>query len=235
MTYVQAPSDEAPPARRGNVGLGDYGWWVRTTVAGAGVVPEGHEVLTRSAAAGLAISPTELGFLIEGVRRPDEASLVAHILPGEQKRHFLRATVLQGTAAAWTAATNHLRDLHRRIRAFGAGRAPEQLRLIGEALHLIQDSFAPAHVVRDPGSGRILFIKNFGPTTSGPINHGFPVDLRDRIHSGIIRPTLRPEATRAIGASRDYLAMTLRHIGGGVPVPVIDTELNAFVGRHMPL
>lgn len=230
MAYLRTSPDEPR-----NAGLGDYGWWVRTTVAGAGVVPEGHEVLTRDAARGLSISPTELGFLVEGVRRPDEASLIAHVLPREQKRHFLRATVLQGTRAAWTDATNHLRDLHRRILAFGTSRAPEQFRLIGEALHLIQDSFAPAHVDRDPGTARILFIKNFGPTTSGPINHGFPVDLRDRIHSGIFRPTLRTEAARAVRASRDYLEMTLRHIGGGVPAPVIDAEVTAYIGRQMPL
>jgi hypothetical protein len=231
MAYLRT-SESPLRLRPGNTGLGDYGWWVRSV---GGVVPEGHELLTRNAASGLAISPTELGFLIEGVRRPDEASLVAHVLPREQKRHFLRATVLQGTRAAWTDATSHLRDLHRRILAFSTSRAPEQFRLIGEALHLIQDSFAPAHVNRDPSTSRILFIKNFGPTTSGITDHGFPVDPRDRIHTGILRPTLRIEATRAISASREYLVMTLRHIGGGVPVPVIDAELTAYVGRQMPL
>lgn len=235
MAYLEIlPETSRIPRRRGNVGLGDYGWWVRTNVAGVGVVPEGHEALTREAARGLPVSAAELGHLIEGVRRPDEASLIAHVLPAEQKRHFLRATVLHTTRSAWTAATDQLRDLHRRMLAFGTSRAPEQFRLIGEALHLIQDSFAPAHVDRN-ASGRIVFIKNFGPTTSSPMNHGFPVDPRDRIHSGLVRPTLKPEARNAIAASRDYLQMALRHLRGGSPPPAVSAELTAFIGRHLRL
>jgi hypothetical protein len=231
MAYLQDRSDGAQTLYRGNAGLGDYGWWIRSL---GGAVPEGHELLTRNAASGLPISPAELGFLVEGVRRPDEASLVSHVLPGEQRRHFLRSTVLQPVPAAWADATNHLRALHGRLMAFGTSRAPEQFRLMGEALHLIQDSFSPAHVTRD-SSGRITFVKNFGPTTGAITDHGFPVDPRDRVHSGILSPTLKPEARNAIAASRDYLVMTLRHIGGGMPAPAIHAELNAFVGRQMRL
>jgi hypothetical protein len=231
MAYVHDLSDRTQAVHPGNMRLGDYGWWIRSV---GGVVPEGHELLTRNAAAGLAISPAELGFLVEGVRRPDEASLISHVLPAEQRRHFLRSTVLQTVPAAWSDATNHLRALHGRLMAFGTSRAPEQFRLMGEALHSIQDSFSPAHVNRG-GSGRITFIKNFGPTTGPITDHGFPVDPRDRVHTGILSPTLKTEARNAIAASRDYLVMTLRHIGGGVPAPVIDAELNAFIGRQMPL
>jgi hypothetical protein len=211
-------------------GFSGLGWWVKTFAT-----PEGHETLTRNAAAGLPLSSAEIGFLIDGVRRPDEASLVAHVRPSEQRRHFLRSTVLQNTPDAWRDATGHLRGLHARILAFGASRAPEQFRLMGEALHLIQDSFAPAHVERTGGTGRITRIKNFGPTTNILTDHGFPADPRDRIHTGILRPTLRPEAAGATAASRDYLAMTLRHIGGGVPPATIAAELTAFINRHLSL
>jgi hypothetical protein len=243
MSYFAAPIDasetEAPtvPARPGGLG-----WFVESTV-----VPEGHELLTRHAAAGLPLSARELGLLREGVRRPDTASLTAHVVPGEQRRHFLRQTILHTVSTAHREATDHLRSLHGRILALAAG-SDEQFRLIGEALHLVQDSFAPAHVDRDASTGRIRYIRNFGPANLVPPliaplpslllpgEHGFPADGRDRVHSGLpYSGTLKPEAQRAVDASREYLVMTLRHVGSAIPLTSARAELEGFIRRQFPL
>lgn len=226
----------------GNVQFGGLGWFVE-----ASVVPEGHELLTRNAAAGMSLSAHEMNLLRDGVRRPDTASLSAHVAPGEQRRHFLRQTILHSMAAAHRDATNHLRSLHGRLLALGAG-SDEQFRLMGEALHLIQDSFAPAHVDRDPSSGRIRYIRNFGPSNLVaplisplavpflPNEHRFPADQRDRIHSGLpYSGTLKPEAQQAIEASRQYLMMTLRQVRGAVPTATAMTELEDFIRRRFSL
>ena len=210
-------------------GTSGLGWFVKT-----GLSPSGHERLTQSAARGLGLTKAELALLVEGVRRPDTASLSAHIKPGEQRRHALRRTIFQGSKAARDDAVDHLRALHTRILA--PGQPPdERFRLVGEALHLIQDSYAPAHVHRDPG-GRILRIRNYGPANLVPIippsdEHGFPVDLRDSISSGR-SATLRPEARAAIAASRQYLAMALRHLGKPPSPARVAADLNAFISRH---
>jgi hypothetical protein len=207
----------------------DLGWFVKTMVS-----PAGHEDLTRHAARGLGLSKAELALVIEGVRRPDTASLPDHIKPGEQRRHVLRRTIFQSSKDARDDAVAHLRALHARI--LGPGQpSDERFRLIGEALHLVQDAYAPAHVHRGPG-GRILYIRNFGPTNLLPRlplrdEHGFPVDLRDNIstrRSGM----LRPEAGAAVDASRHYLGMALRHLRRPPPPARITADLNAFVERH---
>lgn len=52
-----------------------------------------------------------------------------------------------------------------------------QFSLIGEALHLIQDSFAPAHVEREQRTGDILNIRVYDPkppTCSPALANGRP-------------------------------------------------------------
>lgn len=222
--YVQ----QTPPDRD------RLGWFVHTPLTAAG-----HEVLTTDAARGLPISPAQLACLIEGVRRPDTASLTAHVVPGEQRRHTLRSTILQSQRAALADAVGHLRALHARALAPGLP-SQERFRLIGEALHLIQDAYAPAHVARDPG-GRIRRIRNYGPANLTlpvllqPGEHRFPVDLRDRIRTGGPGSALTPEARAAVAASREYLVMALRHLGGSTPPAQVRTDLDAFIRRHFRL
>jgi hypothetical protein len=212
-------------------------WWVQTEIRGVQITPAGHETLTTQAARGLNLEQSELTALLEGVRRPDTASKKAHLMPGEQRRHVLRRTRFQSTRSALTDATAHLRHLYGRIRKAGADPA-EQFHLIGEALHLIQDSYSPAHAERDPRTGRIVYIRNFGllnlvrPEVPGR-EHGVPIDLRDHI----LTPTggLKLWAQHAVTASGEYLEMVLRHI----TVPKLEAshiqELHAFIRRHLSM
>lgn len=221
-------------------GLDGLGWFVKTKFT-----REGHEELTNRAASGLVPTPTlDYKALIEGVRRPDTASLTAHLHLGQQRRHFLRSHILQGQSSAYTDAVGHLRDLHRRILGTISNRE-EQFRLIGEALHLIQDSYSPAHVKRD-ASGRIERIMNYGPTNlvapavlppvTFPLalrEHLFPADPRDSVYSTSGGGTLKPEAQRAVVASRAFLQMILPQLSRGASDPRNASELTAFIGTYL--
>src|SRR5439155_3138035 len=106
---------------------------------------EGHELLTRTAAKGL--SKSELDALTKGVRAPDvNGPITNHIKLKEQKRHSLRKTLTQKTRPALGETVGHLHKLH--SDALAASNRTKQLEIVGEALHLIQDSFSPAHVER---------------------------------------------------------------------------------------
>ena len=227
-------------------GLGGFGWFVNTRFTRAG-----HEELTRRAASGLVPTPTlDYGALIEGVRRPDTASLTAHLHLGQQRRHFLRSHILQTQSAAYADAIGQLRDLHRRILGTTSDRR-EQFRLIGEALHLIQDSYSPAHVKRD-ATGRISRIMNYGPANLvapaaaimtpplGPFaiplarrEHLFPADPRDSIYSTIGGSTLKPEAMQALVASRTFLQMFLPQLSRSPSDPANASELTAFIETYL--
>jgi hypothetical protein len=58
-----------------------------------------------------------------------------------------------------------------------------------------------------------------------------PSDDRDNVFVG---GALRPEAAAAVSASRDLLAMFLRHFATPGS-PVIPTELNAFIASHLSM
>jgi hypothetical protein len=92
-----------------------------------------------------------------------------------------------------------------------SSRWADQLKLIGEALHLIQDSFAPAHVEREPRTGDILNIGVYGPLAPQG-NHLFRVDPRDDIFATKPPRMLTLNAQKAITCSKEYLQMALRHI-----------------------
>lgn len=195
-------------------------------VVRAGPIPEGHERLTREAAAGVAgITAADVAALIEGVRRPDTESLRNHILPGQQRRHALRATLCQPLAAALNDARNHLRTLH--SRALAAPTRRERYLWIGEALHLVQDAYAPAHVERTRGTAGhhpISYIRFFGPTSAGyPTEHAFPFDPRDLVAE--LTGGLKPWSLTALDAGREYLWLMQR---GG-------SGLDTFIDRHFTL
>ena len=216
---------------------------------------EGHEVLTRMAAA--RVPGVDLAALLRGVTRPDKgtgtlratlSSLVHSVDPPEQKRHALRRTRGTSTTAALSEIRNHLLLLH--SRALSAGRAGNRRAMfewIGEGLHLIQDSYSQAHTARDninivsaPHPIRKVrffgFVRRFPPSFSQyPDEHqvirGMHVgDPRDDIN----RPGggLKPEAQIAIQASREYLSMVLAQVGRP-PSPNDAAELRAFMDWHL--
>jgi hypothetical protein len=113
---------------------------------------------------------------------------------------------------------------------------------IGEALHLIQDSYSRAHIERAYGTGPggshpIRYIRSFHASvfppsrTRGPREHNFPSDPRDSIRAG---GALKSEAVMARNASREYLRMMLRHRARpGAPGNV--AELRAFMRKHLSM
>lgn len=203
-------------------------------VVGSGPIPEGHERLTREAAAGLAgVTPAALAALIEGVRRPDTESIRNHLVAAQQRRHALRATLCQPLGAALTDMRGHLAALHRR--ALAAATTAAGFGAAGEALHLIQDAYSPAHVERERGAGGrhpIRYIRAYGLTTGGPREHQFPFDARDLV-TGVLGGALKPWSRVAVEASREYLQLILRHLaapGGGD-----GGELRAYMEKHFAL
>ena len=215
-------------------GLGELGWFIDRMI-GPTRTPTGHEELTKRAARGLIKNPAtaDLAALIAGSRRPDLADPQDHIKPGEESRHFLRS-IKQSPLVAWDLAIDHLRTLHQQMMA-SSNRA-DQFMLIGEALHLIQDSFAPAHVEREPRTGDILNIRVYGPLPP-PGNHLFRIDPRDDIFTTKPPRALTPDAQRAITCSKEYLQMAMRHLQlKWTPLSLTQQtarDLNAFMSRRL--
>ena len=220
----------------GHQPFGGLGWFIDTQI-GTFKTPAGHEILTERAARGLVTNKADLSALIDGVRRPDLADPQDHIKLGEEKRHFLRS-IKQPSWSAWFLAIDHLRALHQSMLA-SANRA-DQFALIGEALHLIQDSFAPAHVEREPRSGDMLNIRIYDPKPP-PGNHVFLRDDRDAIFAAPSVTALTLGAKAAITAGKEYLQTALKHLGlSRSPLAVFGQlaqqakrDLNAFIGRRL--
>ena len=109
------------------------------------------------------------------------------------------------------------------------------LEWMGEALHLLQDSFSSAHVERVGGTGGIRHIRAFfirfgwPPRSRAPHEHNAPSDPRDDV---FLHGALRPEAGAAIRASRVFLVMALRHFRAPSS-PRNRAELHAFMGRYL--
>ncbi len=210
-------------------------------------LPEGHEVLTRAAAAPFA--GVNLPALLQGVIRPDRGGSsywnfplsALHVTdPAEQRRHALRRAAGTSTAGAVGEIRSWLETLYGRAMAAGAG-TPAAFGWIGEALHLIQDSYSQAHTERAYGAGpggahlirKVRFYDyNVIPPrrTVGPGEHNFPSDERDGIRWG--NGALKWEATVAIEASRAYLAMMLRHLASPA-APSNRVELSLFLDKHV--
>jgi hypothetical protein len=224
-----------------NAQLGDFGWSVKTPISA-----EGHEVLTR-----MAVGPSRtIAFQVTGIPKSrvltsaelDEiiagnvsvdlgfkyTGVVFSLNKDEQKRHSLRREYGQPLPAALADVIGSLRAQHAGILAEGDPK--KRLRRIGQALHLVQDSFSPAHTDRRSGSGWcISYIKNFG-RGSYPVEHGKPSDDRDKIAN----PASRASAAAATAASRVYLAIVFKAIyGHTAPDPVAVSESAAEFGRFV--
>ncbi|WP_143467500.1 hypothetical protein [Leptolyngbya ohadii] len=181
-------------------------------------IPPGHETLNRQAARGLPLTSAELNALNRGVRRVDTEKLSNHFRPEQQRRHVLRRYKCQRLEEALAEARQQLAAIYRQIL-----RAPTReaaFEWMGEALHLIQDSYSPAHTARESnGTGRITFIRYYRlDGLPYPQEHRvlpmrqpgrlmpLPVDPRDYVN------LTSPPTRAAIAASRAFIQLILRHL-----------------------
>ncbi len=202
------------------------GWFVKTALS-----KEGHEWLTRAAAKGF--SKAEVAALTKGVRAPDvNGPITNHVKLKEQRRHALRQTLTQKTRPALAEAVGHLHKLHGH--ALAQRNRSKQLETIGEALHLIQDSFSPAHVERK--RRKVKKLRNYGPANwvkPWEDNHGFPMDSRDNPRDK--KGKLNGAAREAVTASAAYLAIVVRHIGNPPSAASRKKDLDGFTGKWLSM
>ncbi|GAB4464544.1 MAG: hypothetical protein OHK0037_18670 [Elainellaceae cyanobacterium] len=203
-------------------------------------IPPGHETLNREAAKGLPVTSTELSAMNRGVRRVDLEKLTNHFKPSQQRRHMLRRHKCQSLEEALSEARQQLVAIYQRIMAAPAREAAFEW--LGEALHLIQDSYSPAHTERENGgAGAIRFIRYFGMGgLSYPHEHRvmpmrqpngriLPGDPRDFIN-------LSSMPTRAaIAASRRFIQLVLRHLQAAVSSAAHQAELRQFMDSVLVL
>ncbi len=206
---------------------------------------EGHEILTRVAMRGQPLSVAEKSAVELGVIRPDRGgrsywnfprSALASLKAAAQPAHSLRPTPSTTVPAALSLIRARFAGLHRR--AMRATSRSTALEWLGEAVHLLQDSFSSAHVQRVGGTGRISHIRAFFVRVGWPPislashgEHNAPWDTRDDVY---LHGTLRPEASAAIRASSDFLTMALRHLRTPSS-PRNGIELHAFMNRYLSM
>jgi hypothetical protein len=217
-------------------------FWTEGKYLGLVDVKHGHGELTDKAARAVGIVGENLAALKRGVVRPDQSppSIMEQIDECQQHRHALRAALCQKMPAAIERIRSYFRILYDCVLSMPSPRVPDptaQFELIGEALHLIQDSYSPAHMERNYGGpGKvhsINYIRFWHPITVGgsPLEHSFPIDLRDNLTVASIPLDWVDEA---ITASREFLQMVLNHIKKPGD-PGNRTELNAFMNKHLLL
>lgn len=236
-------------------------------------LPRGHEDLTESAIARIGamgipgIDAIARQALLRGVTRPDTGHVIGRIptnpikmigqqfVKAQQKRHALRRTFDTSTPAALVEIANHLRLLHNNaLRAASSGNRAGAFEWIGEALHLIQDSFSGAHTQRGnignrAGPHPIIKVRFFGRKGLGfsqaPGEHqvfsplhpyrGQRVgDIRDKIRDARTKKFTQ-EAVVAIDASVDFLRMLLSQLRRRLPPghPTARAELQRFINWHL--
>jgi len=205
---------------------------------------EGHEILTRIAMRGLPLSAADQSAILLGVIRPDRGgrsywnfprSALESLKARAQPSHSLRPTPSSTVATALRLIRARFVRLY--LRAMRASNRRTALQWVGEAMHLLQDSFSSAHVERAGGIGRIRHIRAFyvrfgwPPLSRAPHEHRAPSDPRDDVY---LRGALRPQARAAVRASRDFLTMALRHLRAPrSPRNVV--ELRAFMSRYLSM
>jgi hypothetical protein len=179
------------------------GWVVRVPLLSP---TEGHEAVTRAGWEGLALTDSQRGALILGVRSPDVSirGLAVFALPSRQARHALRGWPSSTTQEAVRAMRAFVTERHLRALALPDGR--RRWEAFGEILHCLQDAYSPAHVERD--GPRILRMKHWGPLHRGRDEHGFPSDPRDR---ALVKGTLTDAARAAADVTGRYLELALGH------------------------
>jgi hypothetical protein len=203
---------------------------------------EGHEILTRLAIRGLPLSAADRSAILLGVIRPDRGgksywnfprSAIESLKARAQPSHSLRPTPSSTVAAALRLIRARFVRLY--LRAMRARNRATALQWLGEAMHLLQDSFSGAHVDRAGGTGRIRYIRAFyvrfgwPPVSRAPREHNAPSDPRDDVY---LKGALRPEARAAVRASRVFLRMALRHLRAPRS-PRHRLDLRRFMSRYL--
>jgi hypothetical protein len=203
-------------------------------------IPPGHETLNREAAKGLPITPAELNAMNRGVRRVDLEKITNHFKPSQQRRHMLRRHKCQPLEETLAEARQQFIAIYQRIMAAPTREAAFEW--VGEALHLIQDSYSPAHTERENGgAGAIRFIRYFGlGGLSYPQEHrAMPMrQPNGRIFFGDPRDYINLSSTptrAAIAASRRFIQLVLRHLQAAVSSTAHQTELRQFMDSVLVL
>jgi hypothetical protein len=221
-------------------------FWTRVTpIPGIGT-KMGHELLTQEAMKGLTELTKDDRYNIEtGVIRPDRGgrsywkfprAALAGLKAEAQPSHSLRPTPSTTASEAMRLIQKRFAGLHRR--AMLAPTRKHAMEWLGEALHLLQDSYSSAHTERAGGTGRIRNIRVFfvradwPPRSRAPLEHNAPSDPRDDIWESFGR--LRPQAAAAIRASRAFLAMALRHLKNRF-LPTNKVDLQAFIQQYLAM
>lgn len=227
-------------AQNGSAPLAGLGWTGRKccTRLGPCLGSAGHEVITRAALGSgtipftvgtrhltLTLSPAEQNLIVEANVDVDFGSscqaLTQSFAPAEQRKHALRATHGQTTADALRDILTEFFSQHRGILR---ERVPaERLRRIGRLLHLLQDSFSPAHTDRDPGTAWcVRYVRNFGRGRA-PREHGKPSDDRDLVTHGP-SASARRQATVASQQYLQIIAKALHGVTAGDPTATTEAE-----------
>ncbi len=198
---------------------------------------EGHEVITRQAWDGLALTDDRRRALIRGVRAPDVGfiGILTSALPFAQRRHALRAWSGTTTAAGIRDMRGFLSDTHFRAMALPDG--PRRWAVFGEVLHCLQDSYSPAHT--DRVGGQIVRMKHWGPLDGLPPRrargraqdeHAFPSDRRDSAWSN---GAFTAQALAAVAASRAYLEIATGHAEPGASQERQEREFAEFLDGYV--
>jgi hypothetical protein len=161
--------------------------------------------------------------------------VVHSVQEDDQKRHSLRRSRGQNWRDALREIVAHLRLQHGGVLAETNPRA--RLSKLGAVLHLIQDSYCPAHTER-AATGCIQYVRNYGVYDS-PVwqrsgagrEHSFPTDSRDNIHA---HPAL---AASAVEASKQYMQIAFkvfyaRTASDGAAIAEAAREFEQFIQRH---
>lgn len=233
--------DRAGQALQGELEHAEQFYTKVTPIPGIGN-KEGHEILTRVAMGGLPLTGADRSAIELGVIRPDRGgrsywnfplAAVGSLKAAAQPAHALRPTPSTSTATALRLIQSRFASLY--LRAMAAPTRQVALEWLGEALHLLQDSYSGAHVDRVGGTGRIRYIRAFfirvgwPPRSTAPGEHQAPSDTRDDVYSS---GALRPEARAAIAASRAFLVMALAHLRAPRS-PANRSALIAFMRRFL--
>ena len=186
--------------------------------------------------------------LLLGVIRPDRGgssywnfprAALHSFSPGAQRSHALRRAPSTPQAAALAEIRRHLTSLY--SLALRASNRATALGWAGEALHLIQDAYSGAHMERALGAGaggtspirriRVFNLSVWLPSRStAPLEHNVPSDPRDSVWGS--PGVLRRESGFAVRASREYLAMLLRHLANR-RAPSKAAEFRSYLNRHL--
>lgn len=190
----------------------------------------------RSLAIPAIISPAIRPVVIANVMR----YAIASFSPDEQKHHALRRTYGQSQAEARRDVVSDLLSQHAGILAETDWN--KRLYRMGKVIHLIQDSFSPAHTVRRSEAGWCIdYIRNYGrgglPIIGSDREHRVPSDERDQMARSATA------ASQAKTATRRYLPIVFKAIYGrdprnpdaGQAAREAAEELNNFIIGHFRL